>query len=83
MSFYRPATEDDFQDVEIEYSNYREMDEDTKKLIEQDEISKAMNNIRNMYGMGLMECRNYCLKYQAYLTAKSDFEKGKPVFVAY
>lgn len=83
MSFYRPATTDDFEDVEIEYSNYRDMDDETKKLIEQGEISKAMNDISNKYGMGLVECRKYCLSYKAYLFAKSDFEQGKPVFVAY
>lgn len=83
MSFYRPATVDDFKDIEIEYSNYVSMDDETKKMIEQGEISKAMKNIREKYGIGMTECKRYCLLYQAYVSARNDFEQGKSVFVAY
>lgn len=83
MSFYRPATEGDFEDFEIEYPNYSSMDDWTKKLIEQGEISEAMNYIRNRTGMGINGCMKYCYSYQNYVFAKRDFEQGKPVFVSY
>lgn len=83
MSFYRPATADDFEDFDVEYSNFSHMDNWTRKKIEEGDIPYAIKAIRQQTGIGLVECRKYCLKYQAYAFAKRDFEEGKPVFVAY
>lgn len=83
MIFYRPATEEDFKTYEVEFRGYRYMDDATKKLIECGEFIKAVNNIRNMYGFGLVESRKYCKIYETFVKAKEDFKQGKPVYVPY
>jgi len=83
VSFYRPATAEDFTDIEIEYPNNWSMDNYTKQMITQNGIDDAVTYIMHKYGFGVNRSYKYCEAYQAYLFAKEDFESGKPVFVKY
>lgn len=83
MNYYRPATEDDFSEPEILYPNYSKLDDNTKELIKQGELHKAIKGIMNKTGMGVNDSRKYCMKYQKYTQAKQDFANGLSVFVKY
>lgn len=83
VKYFRPATGDDFKGHDVQFDHYRYMGDDIKKLIEEDRLREAMNKLRKETSMGLVQIKSYCDEYQKYLTAKKDFENGKPVFVPY
>lgn len=83
LNFYRPATQEDFKNHRVELNNNQYMDDETKQLIEQGDLTIAMNRVRKQTGRGMFDCKNDCLKYQRFVYAKNDFEQGKPVFVPY
>lgn len=83
LSFYRKATAEDFKSFSVEYNNWLTMDNETKKFIENKETHKAIKRLREDFGFGMTDARDYCAIYEKFVNAKEDFEKGETVYVNY
>ena len=85
MLFVRPATQDDFRGLDIEYDYGKYMSEEVKKLIEEYNCMDAIKLFKKQAGgcMGVKQAKDYVYKYRQYALAKRDFESGKSVYVSY
>lgn len=88
MIFVRPATQDDFRGLDIEYDYGRYMSDEVKRLIEECDYMDAIKLFKEQAGgygvyMGVKQAKEYVYKYRQYALAKRDFESGKSVYVSY
>lgn len=79
MSFYRVATKSDFEKAIADF----DIPLAVREAIEQESISMATKLLREFKGIGLYDAKKICLRYDAILRAKADFEQGSLVYTDY
>lgn len=82
MSFYRVATEADFEDREMQFVI---LSPKVRELVDQGTYFHrlAVKLLRADTGFSLCECQKICLEYQAFSQAKQDFNAGATVYTKY
>ena len=85
MRFYRLATEDDFKKpftYRLDFFD-KSLPREVEQLIEEGHFNKAVSELKQEIGLGLLDCKRYCEQYRAFAQAKKDFYNGIPVYTDY